>query len=266
MLLRSLRRYISIATVKRQIIDTDIAELILSDPASRNAMGYDLTAAFEEHIRKLNTEPNISCVIIRSDSPKYFCSGGNLKERAKMTKGEVTLFTDRMRELIRSVERLPMPTIGLLGGNVVGGGCELALATDMRILAKGTNISLPQCRLGIVPGMGGITRLTKLVGPGRAKEIIFTGGKIDCMTALQFGIANGVEDTYDKARERCIKIAKDISKGSKVAIREAKQVFLKIAKNFETEKFEIEAYKRMIENTERQEALNKFVQKKSNKE
>jgi len=262
---RVLKRFISTATVKRQMINNNIAELILSDPSTKNAIGYDIAQALENNIQALKKETEVGCVIIRSDSPEYFCSGGNIKERAKMTQDEVDAFTSRIRSLLKEIELLPMPTIALLSGGVLGNGFEISLAADMRVLSKETTMRLPQCRIGSIPGLGGITRLTKLIGIARAKELVFCGKKIDSATALSLGIANAVEDTYELARERCIKIGKEILKGSGLAVREAKQVFLKINDNLEWEGYEAEGYRRMIKNKERQEALNRFVEKKAPK-
>ncbi len=237
-------------------------ELIMSDHSTRNAQGYELTSAFEEQIAFIKQSPDIRSVLLRSDNRDYFCSGGNLRERAKMSHAEVDTFTSRLRNLYKSLESLPVPTIALISGFVMGGGLELALSTDMRVAVRGGQFSLPQCRIGSIPGLGGIRRLRRIVGESKAKEMVFTGEKVDAVTAHRFGLVNDVCDTYDQAYARCAKLGEDIASCSRMSIAEAKKVFVVLGQDVEGETMETDAYRRLILNSEREAAIKKFVSRK----
>lgn len=131
--------------------------------------------------------------------------------------------TDEFQAVLTRLERLELPTIALLHGHCLGLAFELALACDLRIAAEGTTLGLPETRLGIIPDVGGTTRLTRLVGPARAKELIFTGRRFDASLAEQWGIVNYVvprEAMMNKAEE----LAAEITQAAPLAVGMAKRV------------------------------------------
>ena len=171
--------------------------MTLKDPTSNNALGEQMIEEMRQHLRSLeevNVNNNIRSLIIRSDNPKYFSSGGHLKERNNMSLDEIILFTRRVRETINDLRMSEYGTISILSGDVIGGGAELALATDWRVCSNRTNtrICLPQVNMFSLPGYGGISRLQALVGDSWAKYIILTGCKLTPQFAYSLGIINFV--------------------------------------------------------------------------
>lgn len=130
----------------------------------------------------MHEHANANCIILRSSQPGMFCAGADLKERKGMTKEEGEAFVRKLRAIFTMLETMACPTISIVDGPALGGGCELALCTDMRIATQQAIFGLPETSLAIIPGAGGTQRLPRLVGASIAKELIFTG---DRLTAAQ---------------------------------------------------------------------------------
>ena len=137
-----------------------------------------------------------------------------------MNPTEVRAFLRRIRGIMDLVERLPMPTIAAVDGVAFGGGCELALACDLRVLAQTAVIGLTECALGIIPGAGGTQRLPRLIGPAKAKELIFTARRLSANDALQVGLANHVVE--GSAVDRALALAQEIARCAPIAVEAAK--------------------------------------------
>jgi enoyl-CoA hydratase/carnithine racemase len=135
----------------------------------------------------------------------------------------MTQVTAAFQDLVGRFARSPLPTIALLHGFALGLGLELALACDLRLAAEGTRLGLPEGRLGLIPDVGGTTRLTRLVGPGRAKEMILTGSPIEAAKAEQWGLVNGLCPLPD-LRAQGLALAAEISECAAPAVSAAKRV------------------------------------------
>jgi enoyl-CoA hydratase/carnithine racemase len=169
--------------------DSGLSILTINSPARRNALSRAVVDALRAHLRTLSDKPG-GVVVLTGAGPKAFCAGADLKERATMAPDEVETFVSSLRAMMDELSRLPQPTIAAIGGYALGGGCELALACDLRVMADGALIGLPETHLGIIPGAGGTQRLPRLIGPARAKELIFTGRRLSADEALDWGIVN----------------------------------------------------------------------------
>ena len=119
-----------------------------------------------------------SCVILRSGTPGMFCAGADLKERKTMNEDEVKTFVRKLRSTFTMLETMECQTISVIDGPALGGGCELALCTDLRIATAQAMMGLPETGLAIIPGAGGTQRLPRLIGVSKAKELIFTGERL----------------------------------------------------------------------------------------
>ena len=119
------------------------------------------------------------CVIVRSEEPGMFCAGADLKERKSMDEDTVKQFLKDLRATFRHLEEMGCPTISVIDGAALGGGCEMALCTDLRVCTEKSIFGLPETSLAIIPGAGGTQRLPRLIGESRAKELIFTADRID---------------------------------------------------------------------------------------
>ena len=128
-----------------------------------------------------------------------FCAGADLKERRTFTEEDTRLFVRRLRETFTMLEEFECPTISVVDGFALGGGCELALCTDLRVAASTASFGLPETGLAIIPGAGGTQRLSRLIGVSKAKELIFTGDRLNAEQALEAGLVNHVCDDYEAA-------------------------------------------------------------------
>ena len=155
--------------------------------------------------------------------PKHFVAGADIKEMAGMTYQDMTRASVGLQDAFTSVARIPQPTIAAVTGYALGGGCELALCCDLRIIGAGARLGQPEILLGVIPGAGGTQRLPRLVGVARAKELIFTGRQVAAAEALEIGLANRVvadDEVYAAAQE----LAARLARGPALALRAAKQV------------------------------------------
>ncbi len=198
-----------------------ITVLTLNRPKVMNSFSMELLFALKEEIEKIRFNPDVRVVIITGSGDRAFCSGADLKERATLSPTQVKEFIFTIRSLFTSIEYLSKPVIAAVNGIALGGGTELALASDIRIVAKNASMGLTETRLAIIPGAGGTQRLPRLVGRGKAKELIFTGRRIDAEEALDIGLANKICEPADLMDE-CKKMASMILETGPIAIEQAK--------------------------------------------
>ncbi len=197
------------------------AILTLNRPQIMNSFNFELLHALKAQIDAIRFRPDIRVVIITGSGEKAFCAGADLKERATLTPMQVKEFIFTIRNLFTSVEQLNKPVIAAVNGVALGGGAELALACDIRIAAENATMGLTETRLAIIPGAGGTQRLPRLVGRGKAKELIFTGRRVDAREALSIGLVNQVSDPA-QLMDTCLQMASMICETGPVAIEQAK--------------------------------------------
>jgi enoyl-CoA hydratase/carnithine racemase len=198
-----------------------IAILTLNRPEVMNSFNFALLYALKEQIEALKFNTNIRVVIITGSGQKAFCAGADLKERTTYTESQVKTFIFTIRNLFTSIENLNKPVIAAINGVALGGGTELTLACDMRIASMNALMGLTETRLAIIPGAGGTQRLPRLIGRGKAKELIFTGRRVDPQEALQIGLVNQICDQKSLLDE-CLKMAAMICEAGPIAIEQAK--------------------------------------------
>lgn len=206
-----------------------VFEIVLNRPEKRNAINGELYRQFDAAVSQASCMPNLRAVIIRGEG-KVFSAGidvtsfmGMADEYGPQWQQRMRRITDDFQGVLTRLERLELPTIVLLHGHCLGLAMELALACDIRIAATHTQMGLPETRLGMIPDVGGTTRLTRLVGPARAKELIFTGKQIDVALAEQWGIVNYVVEAsqlLDKAEQ----LVNEICQAAPLAVGMAKRV------------------------------------------
>jgi methylglutaconyl-CoA hydratase len=160
--------------------------LVLDRPEARNAMSVQMVDELREAIAKVGADRDARVVLLHSIGP-VFCAGADLRERKTMTQPQVAAFLDALNAMVCELEDLPLPTVAVVPGPALGGGTELALGCDLRVGSKDTSFSLPETKLGIIPGAGGTQRMTKLVGMSKAMELIFTGRRVGAEEAARIG-------------------------------------------------------------------------------
>jgi methylglutaconyl-CoA hydratase len=201
--------------------DAGILLLGLERPEAKNALGRQLLQEIQEALVAVAEELSVRVVILHSLVPGVFCAGADLKERAGMTQEEASTFVKRLRATFTALERLPMPTIAAIEGAALGGGLELALACDLRVVGASAKLGLPETSLAIIPGAGGTQRLPRLIGRSRAKELIFTARKFSAAEARQYGIADRIAEA-GRVLDSALELAREILPNGPIALRAAK--------------------------------------------
>ncbi|MCA9927136.1 MAG: enoyl-CoA hydratase/isomerase family protein [Anaerolineales bacterium] len=206
-----------------------VFEISLNRPDKRNAINRALYDGLKTAVIQANRTPGIRTVIIRGEG-KAFSAGIDVSALLGMAdhygpnwQQRMRYITDDFQQVLTLLERLELPTIAVLHGHCLGLAMEMALACDIRIAAEGTKMGLPETRLGIIPDVGGTTRLTRLVGPARAKELVFTGRQFDMNYALRWGIVNDVVPA-DELMARAQALADEINQAAPLAVGMAKRV------------------------------------------
>ncbi|MGM0453582.1 MAG: enoyl-CoA hydratase-related protein [Thermodesulfobacteriota bacterium] len=202
-------------------IEEQVAVLTLNRPDAMNAINFDMLYALKAQIDSVRFNPEVRVVIITGAGQRAFCAGADLKERATLTDLQVKQFIHTIRNLFSDIAGLNKPVIAAVNGVALGGGTELALAADIRIASLDASMGLTETRLAIIPGAGGTQRLPRLVGRGKAKELIFTGRRVDAREALDIDMVNRIcepELLMDEAR----KMAAMICETGPIAIGQAK--------------------------------------------
>ena len=237
--------------------------LTMNRPKVMNCLNFDLLYAIRDKIDELQYRTDIRCVIITGAGEKSFCAGADLKERAGLTPEEVKKFIITIRDLLTSIQNIPIPVISAVNGIALGGGTEVALASDIRIASDNASMGLTEARLAIIPGGGGTQRLPRIIGVAKAKELIFTGRRVDAQEAFDIGLVNKVT-TFDNLLDECMKMADMIAQTGPIAVEMAKYA---IDKGIETDlatglAIESNAYRVTIPTEDRIEGLTAFREKR----
>ncbi|XP_058462674.1 methylglutaconyl-CoA hydratase, mitochondrial [Malaya genurostris] len=247
-----------------------IAILGLNRPKARNAFSNSLVNKLLEAIDVLAHDKNVRVVILRSLVPGIFCAGADLKERVTMSPQEVGRFVSKLRLMMTSIDHMPAPVIAAMDGPALGGGLEMALACDMRVVSTNASLGLVETKLGIIPGAGGTQRLPRILNPAVAKELIFTARQVSGKEAHALGIVNhAVEpnDCGDAAYQKALEIAMEIVPNGPVGVRMAKRA---IDKGLQVDlatgcAIEESCYAQVIPTKDRLEGLKAFSEKRKPK-
>jgi enoyl-CoA hydratase/carnithine racemase len=198
-----------------------VALLTLNRPEVMNSFNFAMLRALKERMEALHFDPQVRVVAVTGAGVKAFCAGADLKERTTYTEEQVREFIFTIRNLFTFIEFLNKPVIAAVNGVALGGGTELALACDIRIVSETASMGLTETRLAIIPGAGGTQRLPRLIGKGKAKELIFTGRRVDASEALQIGMANKVCPPA-ALMDECMAMADMICETGPIAVQQAK--------------------------------------------
>ncbi|MED4970174.1 enoyl-CoA hydratase [Parageobacillus toebii] len=207
--------------VQYTALENGIAIITLNRPESANALSTALLYELSHLLYDLAFRRDVRVVIFTGAGEKVFCAGADLKERSGMNETEVRKTVALIRETINQIEELPQPVICALNGSAFGGGLELALACDIRVAADTAQLGLTETSLGIIPGAGGTQRLPRLIGKGKAKELIFTAKRITAKEAEQIGLVEYVVPR-DQLMEKAMEIAEQIVVNAPIAVMQAK--------------------------------------------
>lgn len=206
-------------------VSVDVRERVATIQLSRppvNALSLQMQREIMLAAQEVGAREDVGAVVVYG-GPKHFVAGADIKEMAAMSYQDMARASVGLQDAFTSVARIPKPTIAAVTGFALGGGCELALCCDMRIIGAGARMGQPEILLGVIPGAGGTQRLPRLIGVARAKELVFTGRHVAADEALAIGLANRVvadDEVYAAAWE----LAAGMARGPALALQAAKQV------------------------------------------
>ncbi|MGH2786352.1 MAG: enoyl-CoA hydratase/isomerase family protein [Actinomycetota bacterium] len=236
----------------------------LNRPDALNAISGAVADELAAQFTEVGSRPDIWVMVLRAAGEKAFCVGADLKERAHFTLEDFHANRRQVRSMFESLRRIPQPTIAAVFGFALGGGFELAISCDLIVAAAATKLGLPEARVGLLPAGGGTQLLARRVGEGRAKEMIFTGRRVDAGEALQIGLVAGVVERSE-LDEAASELALDICKSSPVAVREAKRAIESALGSSLEDGLEIEqaGWERVIASDDRAEGIAAFNDKRA---
>jgi enoyl-CoA hydratase len=174
-----------------------IAQVTINRPDKRNALNAETVLELEDAFRRVRTEPAIRAVIVTGAGDKAFVAGADINELAVLTPVDAQAYSARGQLIFRDLETMPKPSVAAVNGFALGGGLELAMACTVRFASPNAKLGQPEIKLGILPGYGGTQRLPRLVGRGRALEMLLAGEPIDAVEAHRIGLVNAVVEQAD---------------------------------------------------------------------
>lgn len=244
----STMKYIQLET------QNEIAIVKINRPEALNAINLDVIAELSRVIDILNNDDNLKVVIITGAGERSFCAGADISYMVNIDPIKAERYASSAQSVLNKIEKMDKPVIAAVNGFALGGGCELAMVCDLRIASDNAKIGQPEVTIGIPPGWGGTQRLMRLVGPAKAKEMVFTGKMISAKEAYEIGLVNQVvelapteladladkykEDDKERSKvtakllnkkllETCISLAKQITKNSYNAVKVSKMLINK---------------------------------------
>jgi len=242
--------------------DEDVVQITINRQDKLNALNLGVMDEFISILDSLENDSS-KVIIITGEGTKAFSAGADIEYMSNIGPTEAEKYALRGHEVLNRIEKLEKPMIAAVNGYALGGGCELALACDIRFASPNAQLGQPEVTLGICPGWGGTQRLLRIVGPARAKDLIFSGRKIMAEEAFSMGLINKIFPS-DSLISETKKYAKMLSKNSSFAIGISKMLVNKgMDANLDTGlKLEIYSWAVCFSTKEREERMRKFVEKK----
>ena len=244
--------------------ENNIGIITLNRPKSMNSINSELINDLNQVITEIEQDEEIGAVIITGGHEKFFGAGADIKEISTLDSAiKAHDFINVIKPLFNRLENLEKPTIAAVSGVALGGGCELTLACDIRIAAENALFGLPEVKIGVLPGAGGTQRLPRLIGAGRAKEMLYLGDPIDVNEAYRIGLANKVvklDSLMDEARKMAAKLAKQPAYGVKMiksCVNKGINMDLQSALDYESRCFEF-----LFSTEDQKEGIRAFVEKR----
>jgi enoyl-CoA hydratase len=194
-----------------------VATITVNRPRAMNSLSFDTLREMEEAFASLEKNTDIKVIILTGAGQKAFVAGGDISAMENMPPMDARDFALLAQNLLNRIERCRKPVIAAINGYALGGGCELAMSCDLRIASETARFGQPEVNLGIIPGWAGTQRLPRLIGKGRALELLFTGDMIDAGEAHRIGLVNRVVPA-DQLLEEARKLAEKIASKGQVAI------------------------------------------------
>ncbi|MCQ2969705.1 MAG: short-chain-enoyl-CoA hydratase [Clostridium sp.] len=243
--------------------EDNIAIVTINRPKALNALNSETLKELNTIIEDLENDKNIYCVILNGSGEKSFVAGADIEEMKDLDSKGGKEFGLLGNKVFRRLENLNKPVIAAISGFALGGGCELAMACDIRIASEKAKFSQPEAGLGITPGFGGTQRLPRLIGEGKAKELIYTCAMVNADEALSIGLVNKVVP-LEKLMDEAMAMAKDICSNAPIAVKTCKDAINRGMQVDIDKGIEIEAgdFGSCFDSLDQKEGMNAFLERR----
>ncbi|MDD2491028.1 MAG: enoyl-CoA hydratase-related protein [Bacteroidales bacterium] len=239
-----------------------IGIITINNPSALNALNSTILSELSAVLDKAEEDDEILAIIITGEG-RAFVAGADIQEMANLSSAEGEAFGKRGTDLFRRIETAEKPVIAAVNGFALGGGCELAISCDIRIASENAKFGQPEVGLGITPGFGGTVRMTKLIGPAKAKELIFSGRVIDAAEALSIGLVNKIVQPSE-LMSTALQMANSFASKAPIAVRLSKKI-INYATDFPTEEstnLENRLFGSCFSTSDQKEGMEAFLQKR----
>lgn len=244
-------------------MNNGIAELVLNNPKRMNVLNSAVLEEFNGIIDNVVGNDEVKVVLLKSNSSKAFTAGADITEMQDQSTEEARKFSEFGHLIARRLERDLPPVVVALKGYVLGGGVELACACDIRIASDDCVFSQPEINIGVIPGWGGTQRLVRVIGLGKAREMIYTGLSVDAHQALDIGLVNQVvpRENLDSAVEA---LARELSSKSRNALMAAKRAIrMSVEMDYEEAlRYEVGEWTSLFGTHDQKEGMRAFLEKR----
>jgi enoyl-CoA hydratase len=244
--------------------DGAVATVTVDRPEAMNALDRPTLEELRDRLQEVAEDVEVGVVVLTGAGGKAFVAGADIKYMSRLDVDEATAWGELGHNCGQLLETMPKPSIAAIDGFALGGGCELALACDLRYASSSSKLGQPEINLGIIPGWGGTQRLARICGLGVAKDLVLTGRLVDAEEALRIGLVNGVHDpAIDKARE----VAELLASKSPVALAAAKRALNHVLQGDHVENLQREAaeFGDLFATEDAREGLTAFAEKREPK-
>lgn len=240
------------------------AVVTINRPDKYNALNIAVVESLKKCLNDAEHDPIIRCVILTGAGEKAFAAGADISEFKGKDSKSVRPLAENGQELCTNIEAMTKPVIAAVNGFALGGGCEIAMACDIRYASSNAKFGQPEINLGIIPGFGGTVRLPRLVGLGIAKELIYTGEQITADEAYRIGLVNKVFDSVESLRTGALELAKNLGTKPGVAVKVAKESLnraweMPLSKNLE---YEVAVFCSTFDTEDKVEGVDAFLSKR----
>lgn len=241
-----------------------VGTITLNRPEVRNAIDKETIDALHRALDRLADEDRVTCLVLTGAGGKAFAAGADIAQLKERDRGDALRAINST--LFKKLEEFPYPTIAAVTGYALGGGNELAMACDLRVAGRGATFGQPEVGLGILAGAGAIERLPRLVGLGRAKEILYTGRFLDAEEALAIGLVNAVVEDH-AVMDAALELARSIQKNDRLALRLTKASLNATARANDQVGLAIDAIAQAVcfESEEKHRRMGAFLEKRARK-
>ncbi|MFM9105280.1 MAG: enoyl-CoA hydratase/isomerase family protein [Chloroflexota bacterium] len=244
--------------------DAGVVRVELNRPEARNAISRVMASEIARLCLALAGDAGVRALVLSGAGGKAFCAGADLRERQHLTPSERTAHTVAIEAAAEAIAALPFPTIAAVHGFALAGGCELAVACDLRVAGRGAVFGLPEVKIGIFPGAGGVHRLPHLIGLGAARDLLFTGRQAPAAEAFRLGLVDRLVDD-DLVMDAALDLAAQIATNAPLGVRAVKLALRQSqGMGIEDARLAVNALRAPLDATDDyQEGLAAFAEKRS---